>query len=278
MSPTSPMRREPEAQAGAKASEAYWSGFWADSDLPPPANPHSRALGDEVDRAFFRYFSAAFAGMETAGARLIELGAARSQWLPTLQREFGFVVTGLDYSPAGCERARAMLARAQVAGDIVCADLFAPPAVLCGAFDAALSIGVAEHFDDTAACLRAMAAYLKPGGRLITIIPNMRGLPGALQRLADPRIYRIHVPLDADGLAAAHRGAGLAVRQCGPLMAFNLNVIHAARWRRSWAHRPLRRALSAATKLVWLGERVGLALPANGVTSPYIGCTAVKPA
>jgi hypothetical protein len=139
-------------------------------------------------------------------------------------------------------------------------------------------MGVVEHFEDTAACLRAMATYLKPGGRLVTIIPNLCGFPGALQRLVDMSIYDIHVPLDADRLAAAHRLAGLLVRESGPMMAINLNVIGSDRWRHTRFHPLLRRTLSAATKVVWLCQRAGLDIPANRFTSPYIACTAEKPA
>ncbi|WP_436620554.1 class I SAM-dependent methyltransferase [Sorangium sp. So ce136] len=43
-----------------------------------------------------------------------------------------------------------------------------PPERFVGAIDAVVSLGVVEHFEDTAGCLRACARYLRPGGRIIT--------------------------------------------------------------------------------------------------------------
>jgi len=39
----------------------------------------------------------------------------------------------------------------------------------------------------------ALAAFLHPTGYLITIVPNMYGLIGLLQKLVDPSVYRVHV-------------------------------------------------------------------------------------
>ena len=251
------------------ADEAYWSANWArDRSLPQPVDP-SRA--DPVDRAWHRFFARAFAGLP-AGSRLLEIGAGRSRWLPYFARQFGFWVTGLDYSQEGCEQARAILDRAGEAGEVVCADLFAPPADMLGRFDLVVSFGVVEHFADTAGGVAACARLLAPGGHMITTVPNMRGAPGALQRLLDPAIYRIHVTLRPRDLRAAHASAGLDVLECGYLMPANLRVVVVNPKRRG--RRPLRRALAAATNLIWAADRVGLHLPPNRLTSPYIACVA----
>ena len=63
---------------------------------------------------------------------------------------------------------------------------------------------------------------------MITIIPNMTGPMGALQKAADPAVYGIHVPLDRQALAAGHVEADLEIDRSEILMIFNLNVVNLA--------------------------------------------------
>ena len=251
---------------------SYWSANWArERTLPPPVDPAGPGLGNSIDRAWDRYFRDALADLPP-GARLLEIGAARSRWLPYFARHFGLSVTGLDYAELGCQQARAMLARAGEPGEVVCADLFAPPPDLLGGFAVVVSFGVVEHFPDTAACIAACARFLAPGGRMITTLPNMRGTVGGLQRLLDPAIYRIHVPLRPGDLRRAHERAGLDVVQCGYAMPANWRVVVVDPKRPG--RRLLRRSLAAATDLVWAADRIGLSLPPNRLTSPYVTCLA----
>jgi hypothetical protein len=107
---------------------------------------------------------------------------------------------------------------------------------------------------------------------MITTVPNMRGSIGALQRLLDPKIYGIHVPLRPHDLRTAHERARLTVDRCGYLMPANWRVVvvHPSRP----GQRAIRRALGAATKLVWAAGRAGVRIPSNRLTSPYLACVA----
>ena len=254
------------------AEESYWSANWArERALPRPVAPGDPGLANSVDRAWHAYFRRALAGV-APGSRLLEIGAARSRWLPYFARHFGLTVAGLDYSERGCAQAREMLSLAGLQGDIFCADLFAPPPGLLGRFDVVVSFGVVEHFPDTAAAVAACTRLLGPGGRMITTVPNMRGIPGALQRMLDPKIYRIHVPLRPGDLRAAHECAGLEVVHCDYVMPANLRVVVVDPNRRK--RDTLRRALAGATKLLWAPERFGVRVAPNRLTSPYIACAA----
>src|SRR6478736_1896451 len=167
-----------EDKAGRAYSDAAWNARVPESVV----DPRDRRLDNEVNRRFDAWFHRVLAGVS---GRLIEVGCAGSAWLPYFAREHGLTVTGLDYSPRGCEQAEAVLATAGVAGEVVCADLFAPPAAQVGRFDVVFSFGVVEHFTDTTACIRALAALVAPGGRLITVVPNMNGTTGWLQKMVD---------------------------------------------------------------------------------------------
>lgn len=252
-----------------KAGRPYWDALWRDAAPPAPIEPRAPGLNNVVNRRFHETFAEAFAGRLGPGAALIEVGCARSAWLPYFAREFGFRVTGLDYSEVGCRQAEDVLRRSDVAGRIVCADLFAPPADLVGAFDAAVTFGVVEHFADTSAAMAAIGKLLKPGGLALTVVPNLHGLTGALTRLLDRAVYDVHVPLDPAALAAAHEKAGLEVLSCRHVLAINLGVVSAA------SPSPLvARLTSWTSKAVWLAESAGLRIPPNGWTSPYVFCLA----
>ena len=263
---------------GEKAPKAYWDSSWEAGAPPEPVDPRAPGLNNHINRSLHEHFRKTLAGIETPRAALLEIGCARSAWLPYFHREFGFDVSGLDYSEIGCRQARDVLAAAGVEGEIVCADLFAPPERLRRAFNVVVSFGVVEHFENTGAALAACAALLRPGGRMVTLIPNMRGAVGSLQRWADRAVYDMHVPLDAQAFARAHREAGLAVLSCEYVMPFNVTVISIKDGRSPDAAAALRRLFSWASKGVWIFERTGLRLlPPNRMTSPYIVCAAEVP-
>lgn len=260
------------------AGREYWDGLWEEGELPRPVDPRGPGLNNYVARRFHRYFDRHFRELGLGdGARLLEVGCARSAWLPYFRREFGFRVAGLDYSEIGCRQARAVLARAGVEGEIVLGDLFDPPDRILGAFDVVVSFGVVEHFDDTAAALRAMARLLRPEGLLFVNIPNLAGVLGPLQRLLHRETYELHVPMDREALARAHREAGLEVVRCEYFLPALFGVARTdpnAPW---WLERSVAHARSVASKLVWVLHE---ALPVEGgsrLLSPYVHALARKP-
>jgi 2-polyprenyl-3-methyl-5-hydroxy-6-metoxy-1,4-benzoquinol methylase len=139
------------------------------------------------------------------------LGCARSAWLPYFATHHGAAVCGLDYSPRGAEQAAARLRREGIPGDVRCADLFDPPDEWRGAFDVVVWFGVAEHFEDPTKAIRAAAEFLKPGGLLITEIPNLVGAVGWIQRVFNKPVYDIHVPHSRESLTCHHLAAGLEI-------------------------------------------------------------------
>ncbi|HXY09600.1 MAG TPA: class I SAM-dependent methyltransferase [Terriglobales bacterium] len=207
---------------------------------------------------------------------LIELGCARSVWLPYFAKEHGFRVTGIDYSSLGCEQARAILAREGTDGEVILGDIFQPPLHLLNSFDYIVSFGVVEHFVATEQCLRACGRFLKVRGQMLTVIPNMNGLVGLLQKWLGREVYDVHVPLDEKALRRAHEGAGLNVLRCEYFCFSHFGVLNLDRRRQSLVGLWLSRALVASSALIWLLERAGAKLPANKVTSPYIICVSEK--
>jgi SAM-dependent methyltransferase len=222
------------------------------------------------------HFEDVLAPLQGRQARLIELGCAQSKWLPYFARHWRFHVAGLDTSELGCQRAREMLAAAGVSGAIQRGDMFHPPPQMRDCFDVVLSIGLVEHFTETTSAVAACAAFAKPGGIVLTIIPNMNGIVGLLQRTLDRSVYDLHVPLDVDLLAAAHVNAGLSVSRCEYLLSANFAVVNHPGLRPRVVNTLVRSALIGGTGVVWTAERFGFEVPPSRRMSPYVSCVALK--
>ena len=262
----------------------YWDHSWsAESQLPDTFDPNIRGMRGLYRRPFHAFFAEHLPAIGPPGASLVEIGCGRSQLLPYFAKQFNLRVAGLDYSEVGCEKARRILERDGVRGDIRCADLWDATAVPTLGYDIVFSFGLVEHFEDTAGILSALARYARPGGAVLTLIPNMRGMVGALQRVLSPEIYDMHVPLSAPALAQAHRDAGLTVLNSGYLLPAHFGVCNpgSARIPRGLSRllRGLtyRAAIAVSTGLLWIDDRL-IDLPTSERLSPYAFALAVRPA
>jgi SAM-dependent methyltransferase len=258
------------------AGRDYWERVWRDRRRPSFVDLSGPGARDYPRKCLYSFLRSVLAGEQTRGKKLIEIGCGNSVWLPHFARYFGYDVFGLDYTPSGCARARAILQHAGEEGTIIEGNLFDPPAELVGDFDVVTSFGVVEHFRDTAACLAACARLVKPGGIIITEIPNLSGLLGWLQKLIDRQVYDVHVPLDRRQLALAHAQAGLSVIQSRYLVTVNFGALNWSGYRQA-IHRIAARLCLYPSAGVWVLEELGMPSLPNRLTSPYIVCVARKP-
>ena len=259
-----------------KAGKSYWDHSWENRSLPQAIDPRAKGLNYYVNRKFHEFFRETFSELDTKEKKILEIGCAGSEWLPYFAKEFGFTVCGLDYSEKGCQQAREILANERVEGEVVCSDLFSPPQSMLEAFDVVVSFGVVEHFENTAGCLQALSQFLKPGGLAITVIPNMIGLIGSIQKIVDRRVFDIHVPLDERALAAHHKPS-LHVLSCRYFLFVNWGVINIEHWEGSMLYRVGVRLRSWMSKGFWVLEDLLPVLKPNRLTSPYINSIARKP-
>jgi 2-polyprenyl-3-methyl-5-hydroxy-6-metoxy-1,4-benzoquinol methylase len=214
----------------------------------------------------------------TRGLRLLEMGCGDSTMLPIFANQFKFEVSGIDYSAVGCERAIQRLSNCGVQGKIVQTDFFSPPAEMLDTYDVVWSWGVIEHFINTAAVVCSFARFVKPGGLLITAIPNLAGAGGLLLSKMDKVVYDKHVVIDREQLRQAHEDAGLQIIDCNYLMSMNLAMCNmagneGARGLVRYLKKSLVLGLHVATVPVFFVEHgLGRLLPPNRLTSPYVVC------
>lgn len=253
-----------------KSTHNYWESNWK-----------SAGMGLGKQRGYFwkrmdLAFTKILCGEHFKGKKLVEIGAGASEWLPHFSKKYLFEVAGLDYSEEGCSRAAQILVANRIPPRVYCADMFSPPVDLLANFDVACSFGLVEHFSNTESAVKACASFVKPGGFLITLIPNMRGLNGFLYKLLNRSVFDTHVPLSLNDLQLAHERAGLTLCYSSYLLGLP-GILDGDRKEGSRAMRVLRAIAFHVNKFVSFLEERGIALPENSFTSPYMICGARVP-
>jgi SAM-dependent methyltransferase len=104
-----------------------------------------------------------------------------------------------------------------------------------GSFDVIFSAGLIEHFDDPISVLHGIAGALRPTGVLITLVPNLTGWWGVIQRHVDPEILAIHKVYGEAALDRIHIDAGLvAVEPAHYFGGFCPLIVNYMRRAESW--------------------------------------------
>lgn len=168
-----------------------------------------------------------FSNYVREGTKFIEIGCGGSIWLPFLAKAHKAEVWGVDYSQAGIERS----VEADIANgtktNLILADIFADNSIPKSHFDVIWSNGFIEHFTNPTEVISIFKSYLNPAGVIITMVPNMNGLPGLLQKYVDYDTYLNHQKIDPAWLDHIHREAGLiAVKKSAYFGIFSLGVVN----------------------------------------------------
>ena len=187
--------------------ESYWTTLW---DGQQHKVRHLR-WAYVANRQLAKLFQRALSGFKQP--TLIELGCADSLWLPYLAQNYESNCYGVDFSELGCQLAERNLALAGVQGTIICEDLFTFAKKQYTTFDFVYSMGLIEHFSTPQAILEEMYNLLKPGGTMLTITPNLRGMYTPIARVASPKLLATHKVIPPTHLAAALAGCWIRVLQ-----------------------------------------------------------------
>jgi SAM-dependent methyltransferase len=180
------------------AGRAYWDSIWGRT-----------GHGGAGQLSFFHHaFRRVLDRYVGPGIAVCEVGCADSIWVPYLIGR-GAEVTGLDYSEAGMRRLRESLLARGLSATLLGGDLLGEEPFVGRQFDVVYSLGLVEHFDSESRVVEALVRALRPGGILITVVPNLAGTWGALQRRLDRRVFDLHVVYRPADLDRIHAAAGL---------------------------------------------------------------------
>lgn len=254
--------------------EAYWTELW---DGQRHKVRHLR-WAYVANRQLARLFHRALADFERP--TLVELGCADSLWLPYLARSYEGPCYGVDFSELGCQLAQRNLALAGTEAAVVCEDVLTFAEAHQATFDFAYSMGLIEHFSTPQAILAALYGLLKPGGTMLTVIPNLRGMYTPIARVASPKLLATHKVIPPERLAAVLREVGFTVTEYGytggPL---KLSVVDYSPWRAvlgHWGHELLCKCVNL-TDIIVGNILAGLRVPNQQLSSPYVYALCRKP-
>ena len=258
-----------------KAGKLYWDHRWKNTLLPELINPYRSGPDNYLDRKFHDFFRGVFSDWETNNKRLLEIGCARSVWLPYFAKQFGFKVYGIDYSERGCQQAMELLSNQGIKGEIVCADFFSPPESMLGEFDVVVSFGVLEHFEDTDGCVLAFSQFLRKKGIMITNIPNLSGLIGLIQKCINRDILDIHVPLSRENVLEVHQKNRLFPVSCDYFLVANFGVLNFEHLGGTFIYEWILQSFCWLNRIIWFVEKL-INMKPNRWSSPYVNCVAIK--
>ena len=157
-----------------------------------------RLVSDYHDYLLWERIFPACLGSEPLGdghRHIIEIGSAPGTYLVGLKARFGWTPHGVEYAETGVAENRRVFAESGIDPDNVIHADFLSDAFHRqhdGRFDIVLSRGFIEHFHSPEPVVSRHLDMLKPGGILVLIIPNLRGINYGLQWLLDRRSLAGH--------------------------------------------------------------------------------------
>jgi SAM-dependent methyltransferase len=114
-------------------------------------------------------------------------------------------------------------------GGVVCEDLF-HSSLASESFDLVYSSGLIEHFDDTSSVLAEHLRLIKPGGKIVLVVPNLEGVQGRIFVKLAPPLWEAHRVFSPNDLAGMLSALGLQEIQSGYLGSFHIHIGFDPRW------------------------------------------------
>jgi len=236
-------------QVVTESAAGVWDRIWRDA--PDAAKDHAQLDRERNSRRWRRFADRLCAKQgDIKNMATVELGAGRGD-VSVLLAQRGANVTLVDRSDVALQRASERFEHLGLSACLVKADLFDDLTALAGRFDAALSVGVVEHFrgEDRTRAIAAHATVLKSGGTAMISVPNAWCAPyrawKAYLELRRWWPYGVEQPYTRREFKTRANDAGLTCRE-----------IFAEGWWRSicdhWGRGILHRQWSGGTRTSWL--------------------------
>lgn len=180
------------------ADAGYWDQHWA--HRRPPFHRLNY-----YDQRMHRMF----APWCRPGMRAVEVGCGGSRWIRYFEQTWNAEIWGIDYSKQGLAQTRSMALHPATRERLLFGDFFADHGLPQDHFDLVFSLGFIEHFTDTGSVIQRLQRLVRPGGVVLTMIPNFKGLYGWAQQRVGKDIYDTHVIFGPEDLDRMHTSAGL---------------------------------------------------------------------
>lgn len=146
--------------------------------------------------------------------KLFELGCGSSLYLVKSALK-GWEVSGIDFNKKAIEalknylQSKGVKMRQLIFNDVFDYDCTS----LANKYDFLVSFGFLEHFRNPEDILRKWCVILKPGGKVISVIPNLMSLNAKLLRRYDFKLWQKHITITPVQLDKIHLNAGLWIKK-----------------------------------------------------------------
>lgn len=173
------------------SSKQYWESVNARDRARPCfengffSSPIPAIFNDITDRFF----------ISDGNKKIIEIGCAPGHKLTQFAARYGYEPYGVEYTALGADATRKTFMRHHIPPEhVFLKDFFDADFQRAHryAFDVVMSFGFIEHFYDPRSALAAHVDMLRPGGLLLIMIPNIRGIYYPLLRFLEPHVLAIH--------------------------------------------------------------------------------------
>lgn len=160
------------------------------------------------------------------GLKLLEFGAGGSRWLPYFAKQFGYEVSGIDYSERGCQLAQHNLEANGISGEIHCLDFLSLPEAFYNNYDVVVSFGVIEHFDAPFEVLEIFSRALRWDGFLVTVVPNLYSFITPIQAMVGKAILAMHKPITLTEIGDFYEDLGYKILCQRYIQFMDLSVVN----------------------------------------------------
>jgi len=165
-------------KATGDSSKEYWDHLWSDRK---PALYGGPAVESHPLLKHFLPKEPSF--------KFLEIGCVPGNWMVYFHKEYGYQVSGIDYSEA-ISVAHKTCEINKVPAVIWQEDVLS--AKLPNLFDVIFSAGFLEHFHRWKQVVDLHLHWLKPGGYLVISVPNIRAIHRVFFKAYHPADYAMH--------------------------------------------------------------------------------------
>jgi 2-polyprenyl-3-methyl-5-hydroxy-6-metoxy-1,4-benzoquinol methylase len=188
-----------------KAGVEYWNNVWQRNNTIAKFD-YKYYTNSLIHNLFQKYLN------YDKNKSICEIGCAFSAFLPYFKDNFGFDINGFDYDNDAVLMTRKIYKEMGYEANIFYKDFFEKEVKT--KYDILFSWGVFEHFENLDNSILHTKNYLKDEGIIITVIPNMNGIVGFLQKTLNKKVYDIHIPYKKKDILKAHENAGYKTLFC----------------------------------------------------------------
>jgi len=200
-----------------KAGSEYWNSVWTDKIVihETDINYYTNTLLHDLYKKFF---------IVDEAINIVEIGCSLSANLLYFNKHYKYQIHGFDYEKTSALKTQDIYDNMGYKSDIYHRDFFSEDEAKV--YDVISSFGVFEHFENLDKSIEQTKKYLKEEGMILTVIPNMNGVVGFLQKLLNRKVYDVHIPYTREDIFKTHEKSGYETLFCDYYGLYQSGVVN----------------------------------------------------